>query len=98
MAPEDLLTHHPREALRFLRGWLGLSQVAFAVTLGVSARTVERWEAGRHRPPARRRDHLAALLGLALRSGDGAALLDSRGEGWAHAVAADAGAPEEEGR
>jgi putative transcriptional regulator len=38
------------EAIRRIRRKTGLSQVMFALSLGVSPKTVEAWECGRNRP------------------------------------------------
>ncbi|MGD9927996.1 MAG: helix-turn-helix domain-containing protein [Sphaerochaeta sp.] len=44
------------EEIKFIRQSVGLSQVVFASSLGVSKKTVEAWERGRNKPegPSRR--------------------------------------------
>lgn len=53
----------PRNWLATLRTRRGLSQQALAELLGVSARTVSRWETGVEDPPRPRAIALDALLG-----------------------------------
>ncbi len=81
MTPEELLERHPREVVRWLRGRLGLSQVAFALRVGVSPSSVPNWEAGRAAPSPHSRARLAALLAPDLATPEGAAFLSVLGEG-----------------
>ena len=62
MTPEELLRLYPRETLRWLRGRLGLSQLAFAVSLRVSVSALGSWEERRVAISPRYRARLAALL------------------------------------
>ena len=48
MTPDELLRLYPRETLRWLRGQLGESQLAFAQHLGAATETVAAWEARKH--------------------------------------------------
>ena len=48
MTPDELLRLYPRETLRWLRRRLGLSQLQFALDLGVSPTTTGSWESRRH--------------------------------------------------
>jgi len=50
------------ERIKSLRQRLGLSQKAFAKQLGVSLRTVQRWERGESKPSKMALFHLALLL------------------------------------
>ncbi len=52
---------HPLTVARITRGW---SQARLAEQVGVSTRTVARWEAGQSSPYSIYREHLCRLLGL----------------------------------
>ena len=80
MTPEELLRLYPRETLRWLRGRWGLTQLDFALRVGVSHGTVAGWEAGRRtiRPVNRKR--IAILLAPYLATPEGEAFARSLGE------------------
>ena len=79
MTPDELLRRYPREALRWLRGRLGLSQEAFADHLGITAKLAQSWESGRHGITPNNRARLAARLAPHLATEEGAAFARSLG-------------------
>ena len=82
MTPEELLRRYPRETLRWLRGRLGVSQLKFALDLGVSPTTLGSWEARRHGIGDQHRAQLLALLAPHLATPEGEAFARSlSGEG-----------------
>ena len=81
MTPDELLQRYPRETLRWLRGRLGLSQLALALEIDANTRAVGRWEAGVHGIAPARRAQLAALLAPHLATPEGAAFVQSLGRG-----------------
>ena len=62
MTPDELLRRYPRETLRWLRQRLGLSQLDFALRLGVSPATPTHSEARRRALGPANRKLLAAML------------------------------------
>lgn len=81
MTPEELLQHHPRETLRWLRARLGLTQLALSLELDAPETTVGRWEARQHRISPAHRAQLGALLEPHLATPAGAAFLQSLARG-----------------
>ena len=81
MTPDELLRHHPRETLRWLRGRLGLSQMAFAERIAVSPQTLGAWEARLRTMGSASRARLAELLAPHLATPEGAAFARSLGRG-----------------
>ena len=79
MTPEELLQLYPRETVRWLRGRLGLSQLAFAGHLGVAPQTVTKWETGRGGISPLYRWRLATLLVPHLATAEGLAFVRSLG-------------------
>ena len=79
MTPDELLVRYPRETLRWLRGRLGLTQLAFGLHIGVSANTVVRWEAGRHGIGPTHRACIVPLLAPYLHTAAGRAWLRTLG-------------------
>ena len=82
MTPDELLRRYPREALRWLRGRLGESQMAFAAHIGAATETVAAWETGRATPSLPSHRRIVRLLALQLATPAGAAFVQSleRGE------------------
>jgi transcriptional regulator with XRE-family HTH domain len=83
MSPDELLRRYPRETLRWLRGQLGESQLAFAQHLGAATETVAAWEARKHPISPGYRERLARPLVPQLATPEGAAFLQSLGRGEA---------------
>ena len=81
MAPDELLRRYPREALRYLRRRLGMSQEAFAERLGVGVQTIAAWESRRQNISLPNRARLAALLAPHLATEEGEAFARSLGGG-----------------
>jgi transcriptional regulator with XRE-family HTH domain len=81
MTPEELLRLYPRETLRWLRGRLGLSQIALARRIGASFNTVANWESRRYAPSPAYREQLVDLLTVHLATPEGAAFVGSLGRG-----------------
>jgi transcriptional regulator with XRE-family HTH domain len=77
MTPDELLRLYPRETLRWLRRRLGLSQLQFALELGVNATTLGYWEARRHAISDAHRAQVAALFAPHLATPEGAAFTQS---------------------
>lgn len=77
MTPDALLQRHQRETLRWLRGRLGLSQLAFAALLAVDLTTVSRWESRHHAISDEHRGRIAALLAPHLTTAEGATWLQT---------------------
>lgn len=83
LTPDDLLLRYPRVTLRWLRGQLGLSRVAFAKRLGASHERVAGWEAlGRAIEP-RYHQRLLPLLACHLATPEGRVFARSLGRGQA---------------
>ena len=80
MTPEELLERHPREAVRWLRGRLGLMQMALSFEVGADAGQVGSWESGRAGVSPRYRGRLAALLAPHLATAEGEAFVRSLAE------------------
>ena len=82
MTPDEVLRRYPCEALRFLRGGLGESQLAFAAHIGAATETVADWETGRAAPSPPYHRRIVRLLALQLATPEGAAFVASleRGE------------------
>ncbi len=80
MTPDELLRRYPRETVRWLRGRLGLSQLAFAGHLGVAPQTVTKWETGRGDISPFYRWRLVPLLAPQLATEAGRAWLSTLGE------------------
>lgn len=81
---EELLIAHPEEAVRWLRGRLGMSQLRLALLLGVSPSSGAKWERGRSGLQLRTRRSVAQLLGPLLDTSEGAswrATLEREGGG-----------------
>jgi transcriptional regulator with XRE-family HTH domain len=91
MTPDELLRLYPRETLRWLRRRLGLSQLRFALDLGVSPTTLGSWEARRHGLSDAQRARLAALLAPHLATPEGEAFARSLGRGEASEEEGNAG-------
>jgi transcriptional regulator with XRE-family HTH domain len=83
MTADELLRLYPRETLRWLRGQLGLSQMALAERVGADVKTVSEWERQRRAISQRKRAQLAALLAPHLATPEGAAFVQSLGRGKA---------------
>ena len=79
MTADELLQRYPRETLRWLRGRLGLSQLALARQLGADITSVNGWEAGRHRISRAHRVRLVPLLAPELATEAGRAWLRTLG-------------------
>ena len=79
MTPDELLRRYPRETLRWLRRRLQLSQLDFALQVGVSPRAVGSWESRRYGLSDEHRAQLAALLAPHLATPEGAAFARSPG-------------------
>ena len=79
MTADELLRRYPRETLRWLRQRLGLSQLDFALHLGVSSTTLGSWEARRHGISDDHRAQLLALLAPHLATPEGQAFARSLG-------------------
>lgn len=60
----------PGRAIEAVEGGLGLGRAELAAALGASARTVERWRAGRTYPQHEARERLADLVSLERRLGE----------------------------
>jgi DNA-binding transcriptional regulator YiaG len=75
MTPDELLQRYPRETLRWLRGRLGLSQLAFALRVEAEPTTVARWERGRGRISLPHHRRLVPLLAPHLATAEGRAWL-----------------------
>ena len=80
MTADELLRLYPRETLRWLRRRVGLSQLDFALHLGVSSTTLGSWEARRHGIAEEHRARLSALLAPHLATPEGQAFIQSFGE------------------
>lgn len=73
MTADEVVQRYPGEAVRWLRGRLGLSRQAFTQRLAVESSTVRAWEAGirplspylRRRVAAKLAPHLATAAGQA---------------------------------
>ena len=81
MTPDELLRLYHRETLRWLRGRLGESQLAFAAHLGAATVTVADWETGRAAPSLPYHRRIVRLLALQLVTPEGAAFARSLGRG-----------------
>ena len=81
MDADELLLLHPRETLRWLRGRLGLSQLALALELDVGCGSVSGWESRRSPISPQHRARLAALLAPHLATPEGRAFARSLGRG-----------------
>ena len=81
MIPDELLQCHPRTTLRWLRGRLGLSQLALSLDLDASEGIVATWESCRHPISPRYRAALATLLAPHLATAEGEAFVRSLGRG-----------------
>jgi DNA-binding transcriptional regulator YiaG len=77
MDADELLRRYPRETLRWLRGRLGLSQMALALELDTGSNVVSSWESRRYAPSTAHREQLAALLAPHLATPEGAAFVRS---------------------
>ena len=80
MTPDELLQRYPRETLRWLRGRLGLSQLAFALHLEANVTSVQDWERGRYGISPTNRTRLVPLLVPHLATAEGRAWLAALGE------------------
>jgi len=80
MTPDEVLQRHPREAVRWLRGRLGLDRQAFTQRLAVASPTVRAWEEGSRPLSPYLRRRVAALLGPHLHTDEGRAWLLLLGE------------------
>ena len=81
MTPDEVLQRHPGETLRWLRGRLGLSQLAFAARVEASTKAVQGWERGRSRISLPYHRRIVPLLVPHLHSDEGRAWLAALGAG-----------------
>ena len=79
MTPDELLRLYPRETLRWLRGRLGLSQLAFALRIGGNLKSVSNWESRRAGISPLYQRRIVPLLPPYLETDAGAAFLASLG-------------------
>ena len=78
MTPDELLRHHPRQTLRWLRRRLGMSRPDLARSLRSTTETVSAWEERGTTLAPLDRDRIAALLAPHLATSAGAAVARAR--------------------
>ena len=79
MTPDEVVQRYPREAVRWLRGRLGLDRQAFTQRLAVAPPTVRAWEEGTRPLSPYLRRRVAALLAPHLHTDEGRAWLATLG-------------------